>query len=635
MKIKRIARNLVWAENPQAGLFFAMTVVSFLLCVVAPVLGYVAFAAPPIGKHAKMNWALIRIFTGGQGVRPMLLLLLLLLLFFYVMLLTWRYYTSLLRTVFSAKRRYAVPLGFVAAVAPVLGLFGIVLPCAIKVRVRKTLLAFAAMTACMILAVVANISDAIRPELVVAFCLISGLFYATVLIHLPPGRVGRWAFAPAIFPIALVAVLAAADANLHKQIQKLAADFYGQSRLSMTAEAFKAELRNGISKEEPPYDNFFSEAAQLHDLPKINPHGVDGGPTQEQITQFQSFAATNAEMLVTIDAITAQRDLKFRDNIVWDCLARYPVDFMMPLAPYIRLGNWYLAKGRYAALRGDEATAVDCIDRIDNLSTWLAHNAATSSQLNCMTLENFKLLCIEAAIPVLSDAEIAAQQRRVRVDPRDFIERCRMNRVASYIFFEDAANGIAAQGAVGPHGRAAGKLFLPFIRFYVKLEKRCAMRYVIHELKQFDGYTLSELQLYDRLEGDEHDWWGDRNVRMPMSRRFLFSSPGYGYFAETIDKHRAAEIGLAVEQYRRRRSALPEELGELVPEFLESLLLSSATGKPFEYQRGEFDIPLLRSGETRQVIGYRVFSRYDGRPTRRDPDFVVWLGDGRPERLGN
>ncbi len=76
MKIRRIARNLVWAENPKAGMFFAMTVVSFVLCVVAPALAYVAFAAPPIGKYAGMNWALIPIFTDGENVHTLLVLLL-------------------------------------------------------------------------------------------------------------------------------------------------------------------------------------------------------------------------------------------------------------------------------------------------------------------------------------------------------------------------------------------------------------------------------------------------------------------------------------------------------------------------------------------------------------------------------
>lgn len=96
----------------------------------------------------------------------------------------------------------------------------------------------------------------------------------------------------------------------------------------------------------------------------------------------------------------------------------------------------------------------------------------------------------------------------------------------------------------------------------------------------------------------------------------------------TIDKHRAAEIGLAVEQYRRRRGALPGELSELVPECLETLPLSTATGKPFEYQRGAFDVPWL-TGErkTRRVIGCRVFSRYSESHPRMNPGFAVWLGD--------
>ena len=625
MNIRQIARNLVWAENPKAGMFFAMTVVSFVLCVVAPALSYVAFAAPPIGKHAGMNWALIWIFTDDVPARLSLLLFLLLLL--DAMVLTWSYYTALLRTVFASKRRYAVPLGFIATVAPVLGLLGVVLPCAIKVRVRKALLAFAAMTVCIVLVTVANISDALRPELVVALCLMTGLLHAAVLIHLPPGRVSRWAYAPAVLPIALVAVLATADANLHKQIQKLEADFVGQSRLSMTAEEFKAHLRGGISKEEPPYAMLFSEVEKLSGVPKINPHGADGGPTAEQAAQFEAFTATNADLFARVDALTAQRNLRFRDDVEWSC-ARSMFESMVPLSPYFRLGQWYLAKGRHAALRGDGTTAVDCIDRIDNLTTWLSHNAVSSSQSSCLFLETLKLHCIEATVTVLSDADLAAQQMRVRINPRDFIERCRMNRIASYILFEDAVNAIAAQGAFGSQGRAARKLYLPFIRFYVKLEKRCALQTVIHELNLFDGDARSEAQLYASLDGERNAWWSDKNVRMPMSRRLLYSVPGYRHFAKTIDCYRAAEIGLAVERYRRRRGRLPEELSEVAPEFLGILPPSTATGKPFEYQRGSFDIP-WGSGErsTRRVIGYRVFSRYSESYPRMNPGFTVWLGD--------
>ena len=608
-------------------MFFAMTVVSFLLCAVVPALSYVAFAAPSIGKYAGMNWALMRIFTDGQDVR--LFLLLLLLLHLYVTLLTWCYYVALLRAVFFSKRRYAVPLGFFAAVAPALGLFGVVLSCAIKARAHKALLAFGAMTACVILAVAATLSEPCRPELVVALCLMTGLLHAAVLIHLPPGRVGRWAYAPAVLPIALVAVLAAADAHLHAQVQKLVADFFGQSRLSMTAEEFKAHIRGGISKEEPPYAMLFSEVEKLSGVPKINPHGADGGPTAEQAAQFEAFAVTNAELFAKVDLLTTQRNLRFRDDVEWSWHARSMFESMVPLSPYFRLGQWYLAKGRHAALRADGTTAADCIDRIDNLTTWLAHNAVSSSQSSCLLLEYLKLHCIEATVTVLSDADLAAQQRRMRINPRDFIERCRMNRIASYILFEDAMNAIAAQGAFGSQGRAARKLYLPFIRFYVKLEKLCALQTVIHELNLFDGDARSEAQLYASLDGERNAWWSDKNVRMPMSRRLLYSVPGYRHFAKTIDCYRAAEIGLAVERYRRRRGRLPEELSEVVPEFLEILPPSTATGKPFEYQRGSFDIP-WGSGErnTRRVIGFRVFSRYSESYPRMNPGFVVWLGDG-------
>jgi hypothetical protein len=115
---------------------------------------------------------------------------------------------------------------------------------------------------------------------------------------------------------------------------------------------------------------------------------------------------------------------------------------------------------------------------------------------------------------------------------------------------------------------------------------------------------------------------------MPLSRTLLSSVPPYRRFAATIDEHRAAEIGLAVERFRRSRCRLPEALSEVVPGFLERLPLSTATGKPFEYQSGVFDIPrLFRANRGRRVIGYHVFSRYRERYARMFPGFVVWLGN--------
>jgi hypothetical protein len=101
MNINKTVRKLGYADNPKAGMFVGMTLVALLLCVIIPALGYVAFAAPPLGATAALNWSLADLFIDDFAVWSLPLALLLL----FTTLQTWHYYFALLRTVFASKRR--------------------------------------------------------------------------------------------------------------------------------------------------------------------------------------------------------------------------------------------------------------------------------------------------------------------------------------------------------------------------------------------------------------------------------------------------------------------------------------------------------------------------------------------------
>jgi hypothetical protein len=529
-----------------------------------------------------------------------------------------------------------VPLGFVAAVLPIFGLFGVALPGAVKARARHALWALAALALCATLAFAALLADSAPSALVFILSLAAGLCHAAALINLPPGKVGRWAYAPAVLPIMLAAALAVGDIRLRAQVQKLEADFCRASGLATSIAAYKAHLNDVIPKDDPSLETLLAELAQLPPIPRINPPGGDGGPSAAQAQLLQDFATTHADLFARADTITTRRDLRFLTETDGNQQWLTSLRPMEPFGSFVKMGNWYLAKGRHAAWRGDGATAIDCIDRLDNLTIWPAHSPHFLSQLYCTILENQKLNCLEAAVPILSDADLATQQRQAQTYQPDAISRCRANLMASYVSFIDAAHdAMTLETFSDYHRTTARKIRLPLLRLYLRLAQRGILQYAIHEIGQIDSGAHAEPQLYDNLEGDAHALWGRKNVRLRLATLFAGFAPAYRDLARVVDRHRAAAIGMAVEHYRRRHGALPEELSELVPLFLEHLPLSSVTGEPFAYQRGTFEVPWLTGDrKTREIHGYQVFGRHSDRHPRLNPRFVVWLGDTNTASVG-
>ena len=77
---------------------------------------------------------------------------------------------------------------------------------------------------------------------------------------------------------------------------------------------------------------------------------------------------------------------------------------------------------------------------------------------------------------------------------------------------------------------------------------------------------------------------------------------------EMIDYEQSVAAGVAVERYRRKYGKLPEELKQLVPEFLPEVPLDVKNGLPLLYLKGK--IPVEDSaGKRRWIDGCRVYSR--------------------------
>ena len=117
------------------------------------------------------------------------------------------------------------------------------------------------------------------------------------------------------------------------------------------------------------------------------------------------------------------------------------------------------------------------------------------------------------------------------------------------------------------------------------------------------------------------------SVLVPISQTFALDvSQGLRTTSNLYARCRVLRTGLAVELFWRKYGRLPEQLDELVPEFLPGVPVSPFTGKPLQIEAGTLDYYQPRTETTGTFEGYRVY--VDGDPA--DPP----VGLTRTDRNG-
>ena len=85
----------------------------------------------------------------------------------------------------------------------------------------------------------------------------------------------------------------------------------------------------------------------------------------------------------------------------------------------------------------------------------------------------------------------------------------------------------------------------------------------------------------------------------------------YGLMIAQVARYRGARIVLALELYRRKHKAYPEDLSALVPEFIESLPADPFSDDAFKYLREGDEYRLYSIGANLQDNRGRVVHRND------------------------
>lgn len=236
---------------------------------------------------------------------------------------------------------------------------------------------------------------------------------------------------------------------------------------------------------------------------------------------------------------------------------------------------------------------VDYAQYLDVFDSAYRHavHANTPIGFACATaLISSKIDLLGAYLPKLSDAELTHEIQKIeRLLPIvDFsAEHVIRTHVAEMFFFHPYLFDEVCKA----HGLHLNDK---------QLESLKALGAPLTAIYYLDGIKTTQMILSEYRMTDSQVFAYKDFIIMPP-RYAIFSNiacGAVGRLRHTVQRLRqqvgCLKIGVAVERYRRKNGALPENLDALVPTFLDSVPVAVTTGKPFRYRHGA---ELERRGE--------------------------------------
>ena len=600
--MKRFFRALFWSGNPKAGIFAAMTVVTTLFVIGAPVLFYLAFLHPFEGDGEKIMERFVSI---GKGMVCVAVLCA-----FYFLLLTLLYAARMLRETFPRLPAWlAVLLAMVTL--PVFPL--VLLACAIQTKCKKTCawVGFLLCAGAIVWAVQSLFADSHAKALAVQIVSIAGGAALIAAIRSMPvcKRPGRWVFTPVVLLAAGLVFLEITDHVLLRRADKLERDVMASAGVKRTLADVIMDHTNGVPRNVEPYATILSTPFVDVDSEFLRgiPNNTLGSIPAEKLAAYTAFAATNAALLALIDNLTAQPGGKPADDLpafeTWH-------DYGRLLWPdYVSEGfGWtrhYRNKIVFDTHHNDMPAVMDSLRRIENIAGWF-HHGGFGTLLIGEAVEGIRRAGISYAVTRLPESDLVELRQGVEKSLAGMDARARRHLVDEtlcMLAMNEALRRVQDETMELSNLKNAHQM----LSIWLSCERITLLRVMS------DYFALLNNAGPRGLDGEksarEKTQWHD-SIRLPLAAGYR----SMGHFAREIlrckDSRLVTLAGLAVERYRRAHGAPPETLADLVPEFLDDIPISFVNGQPLGYKSGEFETPPYHDFDapTRTVNGYEVYS---------------------------
>jgi len=284
--------------------------------------------------------------------------------------------------------------------------------------------------------------------------------------------------------------------------------------------------------------------------------------------------------------------------------ARYDGDFYHYSA-YVEnvQGSFYGARmlaleAHLRAHQGDAAGAADSLVAVFKLGVSLEYEPMSLSQVVKLVVDRSGLERLQSLLPHVAFADEDLRRLRTNLQRIDYdrgLHRALLGeRVTGVIAFQDPGyvDGVLGRGSnlslawKVTQGEDLAKYLTFMARLIEAAERpwpsiRDEVAIVDNELNSLDDDRLFA-QFRHRLTGSLLLWSIREHVDV---------------VARSASEVAAADAALAAEQFRRGHGRLPEDLNELVPEFLESVPLDRYDGQPLRYVVREAECLIYSVGE--------------------------------------
>ena len=335
------------------------------------------------------------------------------------------------------------------------------------------------------------------------------------------------------------------------------------------------------------------------------------------LEDLPAFLTERAEELRVADRFLDEHP----DLILWHDYSReflWQVEFpvLNMIRPYVRLNH---DRFYYALSKNDPAEAVRNFDRSAILRDYALQGRCLISYLVAIAVEAIRQQSLFDAAFYGELGQFDAATLRRWSDSMVEVES--LFRFHSPGLWEEELGFIAETAQIPPFCLLIGQqewltaLYRYFFGPVYRLDGAAAIR-AFREMvlplaaEDYSPATALKLMLY-------HDFLASRQkltpVLAPVSCTFLPRvSDEFRRISALYTRCRVVRTGLAVELFLRKYGRLPEQLDELVPEFLPAVPGSPFTGMPLQIEVGTLDYYRPETKSVGKFEGYRVYA--DGGP---------------------
>ena len=336
------------------------------------------------------------------------------------------------------------------------------------------------------------------------------------------------------------------------------------------------------------------------------------------------FAANYAEQTALLDEATGVAEYRPANVLPatgsWLPANNFNIDLCSSWAAFYR---WKLGAAQF---QGDASMMLDCLARMQTISSWLEASPAHLDWMAANTLRAMMLAGTATVLPQLPGDALPGLQRDITAYRDNLNPRLRRSLMNERVVFNLALEHLATRPGMASANMPGQARLLCWFPKWLSLWKNSEravyldnMREAFLFLDKEGRITYGTAERYEEIR---------RPTRLPLTRALpLIKDYCLKNYARVNEFANAALVGVAVERYRRTHGALPESLDALAPEFLERVPLSNINNRPLMYKSGEFEVPTGGSARERfNVDGYMVYGPVHNEETGASTSFTVAVG---------